>query len=259
MTLWIVVAEFSDWRGWEALVAIGTLFLAGATFRLARATRDLARETAEEVQHSKRQVDAALEQVRVAQEQAATAAAALESARKQTEIAQLTLDAQIKPVLVDVQPNLTIPDQVGFPGKSPVQRSQGAVVVKTSNHEVLISVPFRNAGVGLAIVRAVGIRSRTEIGTPGHLIRPTNVAPGEHGRVGFRAQDGSAAFRPLLDVIDDQQDFSVEIGYTDLAGQQYERSILDLYYVDGQGYGIRQVHHQKPGADEPFAASAPAE
>jgi hypothetical protein len=259
MTLWTVVAEFFDWSGWEALVAIGTLFLAGATFRLARSTRDLAEETTDEVQHSKRQVDAALEQVRVAQEQATTAEAALESARRQTEIAQLTLNAQIKPVLVDVPPIPTIPDQVGFPGKSPVQKSQGAVIVNASNHEVLISVPFRNAGAGLAIVQAVGIRSRTDIGTPGHLIRPTHLAPGEHGRVGFRAQPGSAAFRPLLDVIDDEQDFSVEMGYTDLAGQQYERSILDLYHVEGLGWGIRQVHHQKPGADQPFAGSAPAE
>ncbi|MDP9227405.1 MAG: hypothetical protein M3P18_26875 [Actinomycetota bacterium] len=42
--------------GWDALVAIGTLALAGVTYVLARATRRLARETAEEVRGQTRPV-----------------------------------------------------------------------------------------------------------------------------------------------------------------------------------------------------------
>jgi hypothetical protein len=140
----IIAADPSAWQfGWEALVAIGTLALATATWWLARKTGGLAETTAQEVEHSgkqveamkaqvaetQRQVEASLEQVRATQEQARTAQEALAAAREQTRISQLTLDAQIRPVLIDVPLDLATEEQMVYPGE--MTRSLATVAPST--------------------------------------------------------------------------------------------------------------------------------
>jgi hypothetical protein len=256
----IVSAAPSSWEfGWEALVAIGTLALALVTAALAWSTRNLAAKTATEVEHSGRLVEASQRQVAASQEQARIAQEALAASLDQTRISQMTLDAQIKPVLVDVPPRPDIEERIAYPQRTSINGWQGEMVVRARSDEVLISMPFRNAGSGLAMIRGVGLSPRTEIGSPAVVIQPANVAAGERGRISFRAVPGSVAFRPLLDAMDDQAPFAIEVDYTDLAGQQTTISRFDIYYDQKREapWQVRQVHLQEPAATEPYAGSAP--
>jgi hypothetical protein len=257
----LTFAATSSWQfGWEALVAIGTLALALATVGLAWSTRNLASETAEEVSHSKQQVDAALEQVRVTQAQAKTAQRALDAARDQTRISQLTLDAQIRPVLIDVPLDLATEEQLFYPNReAPVRGNRGGVHALASDEEVMISMPFRNAGAGLAMVRGIGMRLTVATPTAPVMIQPANVPAGEYGRVSFRATPGEAAFAPLGQAIRARSNLSIEVAYSDLAGQQYTVTRFDVYFRARAhtNWEVRQLHLHEPGSDEPFAGSAP--
>lgn len=263
--VWTAAANSAWAFGWEALVAIGTLGLAIATGALASSTRGLARKTAEEVEQSARQVEASLQQVEVAQQQAEAAQQALQSAHAQARLAQLTLNAQIRPVLIDVpgrpgvQETIRYPDTIRAPsGEKVVHGDEGVVHVAASDAEVLISVPLRNAGNGLAMIRGLNLALHIEIGQPPVRIDPPNVPPTEHARVSFRAVVGDAAFSPLSQSIRDRRDFSIQVGYSDLAGEQYTVTRLDLYCNTSGHWYVRQVHLEEPGSDVPFAGSAPA-
>lgn len=257
----VPAAAASPWElGWDTLVAIGTLALALATAALARSTRGLANETADEVEHSKRQVDAALEQVKVSQRQAETAQDALDAAHEQTRISQLTLNAQIRPVLIDVPLDLAVEESLFYPGREePIAGHRGGVHVFSGDQEVMVSVPLRNAGAGLAMIRGIGMRLTVATPSAPVIIQPANVPAGEHGRVSFRATPGDAAFAPLSQAIAGQASFSIEVGYSDLAGQQYTISRFGVHFRSRAhtNWEVRQVHLQELGAEEPFAGSAP--
>jgi hypothetical protein len=109
------------------------------------------------------------------------------------------------------------------------------------------------------MIRGVGINIGTELGLPPVMILPANVPPNEYGRVNLRAVAGNAAFAPLREVIQRQQGLSIEVGYSDLAGQQYTLSRFDVYFRSRAHWNweVRQVHLQEPGSDQPFAGSAP--
>jgi hypothetical protein len=247
MALWTVAAEPSAWEfGWEALVALGTLALAVATAALTLATRSLARKTSEEVQHAGALVKESQEQVKATQNQA--------------RISQLTLNAQIRPVLIDLPLDLAVEEPIFFPDRDePVMSHRGAVHVGAGGGGVMISLPLRNAGVGLAMIRGVALRMRGNVPTPPVMIRPANVPPHQRGRVSFWARADDPAFPSLREAVDAEQDFSVEVAYSDLAGQELTISRFDVYLRKrGQRHWeVRQVHLQEPDADEPFAGSAP--
>lgn len=183
MAFWIVAVEASPWGfGWEALVAIGTLLLAVATGGLAWSTRNLASKTAEEVEHSKGQVAASLAQVDVAQQQAATAQAALDASQEQARLAQLTLNAQIRPVLVDMPPKRLVGqgkvEVILYPGRES-QGTPGVLEAFVDNTGAMISVPMRNAGTGLAMIRGISLEVGEESPPAPVTIQPANVPPGE--------------------------------------------------------------------------------
>lgn len=119
-------------------------------------------------------------------------------------------------------------------------------------------MPLRNAGAGLAMIRGADLALRgPEIGQPGVRSDPPNVPPKEFGRVRFRAKPGDAAFSMLREIIDYVQDFSVEVAYSDLAGQQLATTRFDVYHCSGTRWAVRQIHLQEPDADESFASSGP--
>jgi hypothetical protein len=243
----------SPWAfGWEGLVAIGTLALALVTAGLAISTHSLARKTAEEVDHSKRQVEAINEQAAIAQD-------ALAASREQVEVSQRTLEAEMRPVLVDVtRGEGSAFERVIYPGYDGSAGS-GQLTATAHDQHVLISVPVRNVGPGLGLMLGATLQTRLEIGQPPCVFRPSAIPPGEAGRVSFRATPGSAAFAPLKALIEGQEDFSVEVLYTDVAGRQATISRLDVVLADASPlrWRVRQVHFQSPDAREPFAATAP--
>lgn len=237
----------SPWEfGWDALVAIGTLALAGATLTLAFATRSLSKKTAEEVEQSTRQVEEARRQVDVAQEQ--------------TRIAGLTLNTQIRPVLIDVPLDLSITEPIFYPDREePIDGNPGAVHVGAAGPTFRISVPVRNAGSGLAMIRGIGLRVPDAIPPPRTMIRPANVAPGEQSRVSFfGSADEDARFEPALTAIAAGR-LNVEIGYSDLAGQQYTVSVFNVVFRSEAHWNweIRQVHFKEIDDEAPFAGSTP--
>lgn len=123
----------------------------------------------------------------------------------------------------------------------------------------MVSLPVRNAGAGLAMIRGVGVRLAVASPTPPSMIQPANVPAGERGRVSFRTTPGDAAFAPLTQAIQAHQSLSIEVGYSDLAGQQYTVSRFDVYFRSQAHWNweVRQVHLQELGGDQPFAGSAP--
>jgi hypothetical protein len=258
----MVAAQPSAWDlGWDALVAIGTLALAAATGWLALRTSSLAEKTAEEVTHSGQLVEASQRQVEATQAQAQAAQDALAAARDQTRISQLTLSAQIRPVLIDVPLNLAIEEQLFYPGRDgePVVGIHGGVHLHGADTEVLVSLPLRNAGAGLALITGTAIKIGTELGPPPVMVIPSIIAAGEYGRVNFRTKPGDAAHAPLRDFLREHQQLSIEVGYTDLAGQQLTVSRFDVHFRSRAhtNWEVRQVHFQAPGTDAPYAGSAP--
>lgn len=246
--------------GWDALVALGTLALAGATLTLALATRSLAKETAEEVEHSAHQVEEARRQVEVAQAQAEHARRQVDLAQQQTRIAQLTLSAQIRPVLIDVPLDLARAEPIFYPDREePIGGNPGAVHVVAADRTFRISVPVRNAGAGLAMIRGISLSVRDAVPPPQTMIRPANVAPNERSRVSFfGSADEDPRLEPVLEAIASGQ-LSVEIGYADLSGQQYTISVFNVVFRSQAHWNweIRQVHLKEPDGEAPFAGSAP--
>jgi hypothetical protein len=134
-------------------------------------------------------------------------------------------------VLIDVPLDLAIEEPVVYPGREePVMGHRGVVHVGAGDGEVLISLPLRNAGAGLAMIRGVGIQLAVAHPPAPVMLQPANVPAGERGRVSLRATPGEATFAPIRQAIEVQQSISIEVGYSDLAGQQYTVSRFDIHF-----------------------------
>lgn len=249
--------------GWEALVAIATFLLALATWRLARSTRSLADETKQEVSIANRQVDEMAKQVVATQKHVRIANEQVTASQAQTAAAQAALRAQIRPVLIEVPivpGEREVLEQVVWPNAPSTGAYPGAVLAHLHENVALVSVPVRNAGTGLAMIRGAHIRTglaATE--TVPVVIDPANLPPGAQGRVNFRAEPG-----PTCDALSQAfngGNFSVVVTYADLAGEQLTTSRLDVYRRSRPPYSdwdVRQVHFEAPGSDTPYAGSGPA-
>jgi hypothetical protein len=249
-----VAADSSAWAfGWEAVVAIGTLALAASTWWLARKTSALALTTSQEVEQSARQL-------KVAQEHAATALVASQASTEQTRLAQLTLNAQIRPVLVDLPPRTHDPatervEMILYPGRES-QGRPGMLEVAVHKDGAMVSLPLRNAGNGLAMIRGISLEVGEATPPPSVAIQPANVPPGEQARMNFLAAPDDPAFQPMKKALAPGGNFDVVVAYSDLAGQQMTLSRFSIYDSDN-GWVVRQVHLQEPDAAQPYAGSAP--
>lgn len=222
-------------------VGLGTLLLAIATAVLAWKTRTLAREAEEDRKVALRQVDTAQE--------------ALSESREQTKIARQTLGAQIRPVLIDVPLDLSYAGPITYEDFEPIVERPGFVQVDLSDRHAAISVPMRNAGTGLAMIRAVALHIGEPIPSLPVTIRPANVPPREDARVSFLVEVDHPALKAMRRIRQDKS-FSLEVSYSDLAGEQMTVTRFDIYFRSGN-WEVRQIHFQEPGADQPFAGSAP--
>jgi len=163
---------------------------------------------------------------------------------------------------VDVPPDRSHGEQILYPGRAvPMKSWRGAVHVALDPADgVLISVPMRNAGNGLAVVRGISLEVGEPIPSPLASIRPANIASGEYSRVSFLASRDDRAFAAIGRALaPGYATFSVIVGYSDLAGQQMTLSRFDVHGPSRAHpeWEVRQVHLQDPGADEPFSGSAP--
>jgi hypothetical protein len=195
---------------WATLgTAIATLALAVGTFYMAAKTRDEARATRDDVDASKRQIDVALQQV--------------ELSRRQAAAAELAINAQSKPLLVN-------------------SANADAVNVAPGDDRVAVSVRLRNVGAGVARIVEAGLSMEGQaVGARVYLPRPY-VAAGEDAIIEFGAALGGIRFDHLRHAVARDEPFDLWVGYTDATGGQPTITRAAVAWHPSHGnWRIRQI------------------
>lgn len=225
--------------GWSAdvWVAIGTLALALATFALAWQNRNV-------VQSAEQEAQAARDDLRVAREQA--------------DIAARSLAVQTQPFLSNV-PLFLQQEPVSWYGGGEVASYRDAAEVMfridsridnagkllSDTKEATLSVPFRNIGAGAAVVRTVTFIFADGADIPGYAANPV-VPSGEVAKARITVTQDAANWATIEETKDSDGNFSVVIGYADVAGADRGAVRLDVYShldnIHGPWY-VRQVHY----------------
>lgn len=232
----LVYAIFGLFGFKSATVDLASFAVAGATLMLAAFTAFLALETRESVIATR--VEAGI------------AASALEQARKQAEatdrqasIAQETLEASWRPVLVDVLPPLQRADaDYSTAGATP--RPAGGFDFR---------VRFRNVGSGPAIIGRAGIHA----GSAGVLatgISSSVVAPGEMTTLEFQLKQEATEAHPVIANIRSRDAVTVDVSYGDQGGHHRWVTRAEVYPVEVGTWRIRSVQLSEENG-EPFASS----
>src|SRR5262249_20024756 len=142
------------------------------------------------------------------------------------ELARRSLQASIKPRLVDVPPGKNDWTQV--------------LLERRSNGSVEISVPVRNVGVGLALIQ----RATMHWDAPDEAVSPTTYGGTVSGIVVPPNEVTVAVFRfwedPRIDHILATRRFSAAIRYTDSANEQIEITKVHVMLpLDAADTGVR--------------------
>ncbi|HEY4099146.1 MAG TPA: hypothetical protein VGM33_26710 [Baekduia sp.] len=215
--------------------AVGTVILAAATFWMARKTRDAATATQDDV--------------RAAKEQLTVAQAQIELSRRQADAAEAAISAQLKPVLIDV------PFDMFREGGT----DAGTVSVELNPKSglILVDIPLRNVGPGLARVTGLSLDTGSPIAF-GATLRNANIPPGERARFMFTAAPEQSGYSAFRDIVDRRGTFSVAVRYTDAAGAQDSLTRADLHWNDAiSRWYVRQIFTSGPGAAHQTVGSAP--
>ena len=214
------------------LTAIGTIALAIATFVLARRTRKLAESgqaTADAAQREldllTRQTDAVTGQTEAVREQTEVVGTQLDlleeqaaAPRRQGDAAEAALSSSVLPVLAAVAVGTVGP----YGGINPLQRQQdgSAVLVRRSEGAVVLELPLRNVGPGLAkVINGFITRSLLQI----EQTEPRYPAPIPHGGIIPPNEIALFSFGPnetLKQWVDSRATLIVDIAYTDVSGRQ---------------------------------------
>jgi hypothetical protein len=146
-------------------------------------------------------------------------------------------DAQTRPLLSDVprEHYLDQEREMILPGGE-ISRTAISGDIRADHEQGWISLPIRNTGKGLALIRAVrftipGIGSPRDAG-PG-AARRSQVQPGEEVRVTVWLSAVDEDRPKLAEAIATMEPIVVEIEYTDLAGRQVQSSHLQLGPLPG--------------------------
>lgn len=219
---------YADWG-----VAIGTFALALATVVLAGQARSEAKKVAQQAETSAEQARISAEQVR---------------------ISRAALEAQVQPVLIDVEPG-SAPEGAQHliyyePGDADGARNVGLADVHVdvlNNGHFICSVPFRNAGAGLAFLKDPLL---THPGRAGDLMGQLTkevVPPGEQTR---------AVFGPGIEIPGTENATLVaKVPYTDASQSTTLWTEVALRKV-GNAWRVSQVPIGRDGEDDPFVVSA---
>jgi hypothetical protein len=210
----------SAWTfGWEALVAIGTIGLAFATFVTAKRTKTLAEKT-EGIAHGTKGVVSETE--RLANETKGLA-----------DLQRKAQQAAVKPTLMPA------------PGEP----------LEVAGDQTHLALHVKNVGSGLALLhvaRMLRTRGAEANDEYGGTLTATVVPAGEEAIAQFRfeGQDGRLAqFTAGA--------FWIEVTYTDAVGEQGETALLHVEKVAYLNNDLRVVRVQlkRDGEDEPYASS----
>lgn len=154
-----MLAVFWTWGGWNALVAIGTLALAGVTVGLAAFTLKAVRESREAIKLQAREVKAVEAQTTAIKRQATLTAAAMEAGSRPVLVSAIP-KALVRKARERLDPEQEILRYVdGEMGN--VRRDE--VHFRTTPEMIYCSVPLRNVGAGVAFIQRIElVTTRTE-------------------------------------------------------------------------------------------------
>jgi hypothetical protein len=222
---------------WDEWVAVGTLALAGTTVLLAIGSSvgvwvqaKMARETTRLVEAAERELLAVLAQSEATSQQAA--------------VAQAALDASVQPMLGPVP--------VGEFDEADAEADRGEVRWRFSDDYLLISVPFRNVGSGVALVTSARISDRDgKMFERAQEVGQTAIPPGESTRVFFslRVPENNDIVRSNVQL--------VTVRYADVSGRQRFRSVAavrEVYHHDPQ---VVRVGVYRDDDEDPFVTIGP--
>jgi hypothetical protein len=222
----------------SATVDLASFAVAGATLMLAAFTAFLALETRESVVATR--VEAGI------------AASALEQARKQAEatdrqasIAQQTLEASWRPVLVDVLPPRGAAE--------PDYATAGATPRPGGGFD--FRVRFRNVGSGPAIISRAGIHAGSA-GVLATSITSSVVAPDEMTTLDFELKQEATEAHPVIANIRSRVPVTVDVSYGDQGGHHRWVTRAEVYPVEVDTWRIRSVELSDE-TGKPLASSGP--
>jgi len=200
---------------------------------------------------------------------------AARAASKAASAAEAQVAAQIRPLLIDVEPRIVSPETVGSQGGRivaeevrfpdghvlPTTRLAGSVSGYRSDDRWYLSVPVRNVGTGIALI--VGAEM-VPAGCAGVPSKP-NLPPGEQSRINFVLDESSPALIHARSVIgagllesdrpagtlqrgvpwDGDGVVAIEVTYTDLAGGQLTTTRVDVRRDTSSGsWSVEAIAHR---------------
>lgn len=86
---------------------------------------------------------------------------------------------------------------------------------------IYLSVPLRNVGPGAAFIRGIGLRFQGRVMSAGGRPSIGVVPPGEVVRIQYTIETAGRDDMPSLDGIEQYGSFSIQVAYTDVAGEQW--------------------------------------
>lgn len=241
---WVITGwEAGNLAEWGAAIGTGGALIVGALALRRQAVEFGAAEQARAI--SLRRAE---EEIRIALQQA--------------DIARASLEASIRPLLVEAPEGGTLPhpELVHFDGMANpvrVEKSYAPIFppVEQVTDPARVAVPLLNVGSGVALVRGVGVRSSRDRGTGWIAAVSRSVVAVQQSTWIVTSVPSD---RPELDEIwasvRARSNFILAIRYTNGSGTDDLRS--ELHVWEGR---VRQVFFYHGDSPEPFASTAPSD
>jgi hypothetical protein len=226
------------------------ILVGGLTTFLAIATVVLAGYTREAVTAGLAEATLARQMQENAQDQLELSRMQLKATQDQADAARDAIEASYRPIMVN----------------PPTETAQVQSVGSAKDAPLLMTVPFRNAGMGLAIISVCRLEGNSQ-GIPGQ-IDETIVAPNEQTLASFPIVTDPLdpkydATANLLEAVNEGGPVVAWVFYTDHSGHQQWRSAAELHYLDiskdgTRTFRFRQVSLYHGDDMEPYAISGPS-
>jgi hypothetical protein len=164
------------------------------------------------------------------------------------------LRATIRPILVDVPLDAPGTARVTYADASEHLVGTGSVHVLATEDYVFCSLPLRNVGPGVAVIRGLGLREPPCSGNVSRMVVPR----GEATRFSFSVPRDRPELQEGIESMLGGR-FILEARYTDADGGQDTITRAFVLRLKDDRYRVRQVALLHPGDEQPFAMSGPAD
>jgi len=194
---------------------------------------------------------------KVADDALAAATYQAQISERQAETAEKALQAQMRPLLIEVPIDRARVDRFRFGSDNTDSlKTVGELYVDSSRstatgNEVRLAVPFLNAGNGVARIQCAWIEVEGQGYECGGFVR-ANVPVGLETRALFAFGEENPGYQPVKALIDTHADISVGIRYCDAAGRQITTTAFTLSHHGAQEpeWEVNVIDLRDPDADE---------